>query len=212
MINQILDGDIRDALYAASSPSAANPIATMADVGGGSTVVNTNEPTLTADVTVTESTTGVYNLLSKTYIPVTDGIGTGIPIDGHTRELVIAGNFSRSGGPGASMTFRVRFTVAGTAINMPSIPIVGGISNATWKAKISINYRAGSIVNVVVEYSLFDHDVLIAQQFDNVIGITWDQALSNNVDFDVQIQSTSGADATWTVETFSSILTPLVLV
>lgn len=33
MINQILDGDIRDSLYAANAPSAGNPMATLADAG-----------------------------------------------------------------------------------------------------------------------------------------------------------------------------------
>jgi hypothetical protein len=210
-IEQQLDGSIVDGLYAAldasNPPSASNAFATMADVsgGGGDKVVNTGEPLLTANVSVVINTTGIQPLQNFSY-PVVSA-----SLDGYTRTIKFTGTFSRTGSPSATITFRFTPVIAGTTINFPSISVVGPLSNAQLIGELTINYRAGGICNVTGIYQIIDQATIIATVAANSNGVTWDQAISNTINNNVQVQTFSGGgNAQFNIYTLRSFVTPLI--
>ena len=202
MINQILNSDIRDALYAANAPSATNKVVTDNDIIGGTLPIPPQgELLFTANVVDTRTGPGAMTTVqSITYLP------SHKVVDGRSRRITYVANYSKTVGVSTTAT---QFIIGGITIPIPSSAIGNAArTNDSYRAEVLINFRSGNQAYASVEIKRFDSaGALVTQSFvKNVALGTWDKTIANTVALQWRVVTGAGITHTLTIQQIISEL------
>jgi len=174
--------NVTDALNAANSPSTLNPIATMADVGGGGGG-SVGEILWTADVVDTRSVAGAMLPVFALAYPVNAAV-----VDGTSREITIVGTYTKI--PAGATTTQLQVVAGGITLTLP-VDNIGNPARGgdTYIIKIMLNFRAGNqahmMVNVLRSAGI---GAPLTQAYAQTIALgTWDKTIANGVILNWQI-------------------------
>lgn len=181
MINQILDDGIREALYAASTPTANNAFKTFADG---------NKLSWTADVVSTRVGVTAMATIHTFTVPVDVQI-----VDGRSIRLIVIGNYTKTTG---TSTTRWQIVVGGVTLLFTSTAIGNAPRTIdTYVIEININFRAGNLAQVFGRIQRTDDAVGTPLEILTVKTAapgTWNKAISNNIN--IQFQTVTGVGIT----------------
>lgn len=200
MINQILDGDIRDALYAANAPSAVNAVATVADLVGG--IVYIGEVSSTSNILTTLSPPyaipqGPITLASNSF-PVNAAVQ-----NGRSRKMQWIIEYTKSG-PAATLTYSI--VMGGSTLTFNPKSIAGAVTGDTIIVELFMNFRAGTAINATAVLTRLNNTTGIVSTRVVQGGSIYDRTIPNNIDLRVLV-NTGSASHVWTVKQISAALT-----
>lgn len=178
-IDQQLDGDISDALYAAlasvTPPSASNPFATASDVIG-------SELLFTANVTDTRVGAGAMLPLYTINYPINP-----LVIAGKSRRIQYVLNYSKTIG---NTTTILQFVIGGITLTFSGSSIGNAArTNDTYLIEVLINFRVGNQANATVTVQRYTAgSSLVEGVVAKTIALgTWNTSIANAVTINWQI-------------------------
>jgi hypothetical protein len=202
-LEQFIPGDSYDALVGANAASAANVVATVADIVGGNGYIG--EVSSTSDIVTTLSATippyvipqGPFILASNSF-PVNAAVQ-----NGRSRKMQWIFEYTKSGSA-ATITYSI--VMGGTTLTFNPESITGSTTSDTVIVDLYMNFRAGTAINATAIITRFNNATGIVSTRSIQGGNVWDKTISNNIDLRVLVNTGSTSHG-WRVKQISAALT-----